>query len=161
MKKRHTFSTSEIFTENHGLFSKIVADSYNLTDWLCVDYPKYFYWFYERFLPGIFSGKRELISVYVDNCIAGTIFLKHDDNEQKICTLYVDKEFRGQGIATVLLKAGFKWLETTKPLISIAEYKVSMFKKIIETYDWELVQTLEAGCYNNCSRELVYNGKIK
>ena len=59
-----------------------------------------------------------------------------------------------------MLEYAFKYLGTTKPLITITDYKIPMFETIIKKYNWELTQTMSEGYYNNSSRELVYNGKL-
>lgn len=52
-----------------------------------------------------------------------------------------------------------KWLETTKPLITLADYKLDMFKPIISKYDWELTEIV-SGLYNDRSEELCFNGTL-
>lgn len=96
----------------------------------------------------------------VDKKVAGLVFLKKEDGEQKICTLFVLDEYRGRGIATLLLEESFKYLGTTKPLISIADYKIGQFSAIIKKYGWVQTQILDDGYYNDTSRELVFNGTI-
>ena len=92
--------------------------------------------------------------------VAGVAFLKKDDTESKICTFLVVDGYRGKHIATTMLDYAFKYLGTTKPLITIADYKIPLFERIIKKYHWELTQTMRKGYYNNSSRELVYNGKL-
>jgi ASC-1-like (ASCH) protein/GNAT superfamily N-acetyltransferase len=157
--KRIIVIASHCLKDNKSTFARIIADSYKLTDWICKDYPDHCKHFWTKYVPGIFTGEREIISCYVDNKIAGTIILKKEGQEHKICTLFVDDKFRGQKIATVLLEQAFKYLGTTKPLITIADYKIKLFENIIKKYDWQLAQTLD-GIYNNHSKELVYNGKL-
>ena len=70
------------------------------------------------------------------------------------------EEYRGKHIATGMLEHAFTYLGTTKPLITIADYKLPMFEHIIGEYNWELTQTVSEGYYNSSSRELVYNGKL-
>ena len=82
-----------------------------------------------------------------------------DTMESKICTLIVVEKYRKQHVATQLLERTFKYLGTTKPLITIADYKFPMFEHIIKKY-WKLMQTMRKGYYNSFSRELVYNGKL-
>ena len=50
-----------------------------------------------------------------------------------------------------------RWLGTTKTLITLADYKLEMFKPIIEKYEWQLVEVVE-GFYNSHSKELCFNG---
>lgn len=56
-----------------------------------------------------------------------------------------------------MLEYAFKYLETTKPLITIADYKVPLFESLIKKYHWKLIQTMEEGYYNDFSREKVFN----
>lgn len=66
------------------------------------------------------------------NEIISMACLKKDKEEQKICTLYVSDECRGLGIGTSIIEESMKWLGTIKPLITSADYKLDMFKPIIE-----------------------------
>lgn len=86
--------------------------------------------------------------------------MKKDNTENKICTFLVLEGYRKKNIATKMLEQSFKYLGTTKPLITIADYKLPMFEGIIKKYDWVLTQTMEVGYYNNTSCELVYNGHL-
>lgn len=158
--ERKIYSASKLSRSSHKLFSKVLAESYNITDWIADDYPKHFEQFWTKYVPGIFSGEREIFAAYVGKHIAGVVILKKTTEEQKICTIYVPDEFRCQGIATALLQKSFEWLGTDKPLVTIADYKKNDFVKIIEQYCWTLTQTLERGYYNDHSRELVFNGTI-
>lgn len=53
-----------------------------------------------------------------------------------------------------------RWLSITKPLITLADYKLEMFKSIINKYDWELTEVV-SGLYNDRSQELCFNGTLK
>lgn len=86
--------------------------------------------------------------------------LKKDANEQKICTLYVLEEYRNLGIVSSLIEASMEWLETTKPFITIADYKLDMFLPIIKKYNWELT-TEVANFYNPKTKELCFNGILQ
>ncbi len=146
--------------ERNKTFSRLISESYMITDWICKDYPLHCDHFYSKYVPGIFDGEREVISCYVNGEIAATAFLKKDETELKISTLYVKSEYQKQGIATALVERCFGWLGTTKPLITIADYKLDQFSGIIRKYDWEETQVLDAGYYNDHSREHVFNGTI-
>ncbi|OGO81937.1 MAG: hypothetical protein A2Y18_08185 [Clostridiales bacterium GWD2_32_19] len=50
-------------------------------------------------------------------------------------------------------------LGTEQPMITIAEYKLDMFKPAIEKYGWELTQEV-SGLYNDKYKELVFNGEL-
>lgn len=133
---------------------------YQMTDFICEDYPKHKSWYYQKHLPATFiqDSGRDIIFVYdEDKNICGTSFVKEDDKEKKICTLYVDKKARGLGVGTKLVEKSMEILDTTKPMITIAEYKLPMFKRLIEKYDWEKTEEV-SGIYNDRYKELVYNG---
>ena len=78
----------------------------------------------------------------------------------KICTFFVVKEYRGQHVATKMLEYIFEYLGTSKPLITITDYKVLSFVPIIKKYNWKLTQITSKGYYNNASCEFVYNGRL-
>ena len=141
-------------------FSKMIAESYMITDWLCRDYPSHCNHFYSKYVPGIFGGEREIISCYVDGKIVATAFLKKSKTELKISTFYIKPEYQKIGVATALAERCFEWLGTTKPLATIADYKLDQFSGIIKKYNWEETQVLDNGYYNDHSREHVFNGII-
>ena len=101
-----------------------------------------------------------LINSKINNNVAGVAFLKKDDTESKICTFLITEDYHRKNIATKMLERAFSYLGTTKPLITIADYKIPMFEHIIKKYNWELTQTMSEGYYNTTSREMVYNGKL-
>lgn len=135
---------------------------YNMTDFIFEDYPKHKTWFYQKHLPEVFveNSGRDIIFAYDKNKrIYGTSFVKEDEIEKKICTLFVSTDARGLGIGTLLVEKSMEILKTTKPMITIADYKLPMFKGLIEKYGW--VKTEEVtGLYNDRHKELVYNGYL-
>lgn len=139
-------------------FAKVIAEAYMATDWICEDYPLHTDHFFSKYVPGIFDGKREIITCYIGERLAAVAILKKDDEEKKISTLYVKPDFQKRGIATELLEQCFKWLGTTKPLITIADYKLCQFEKVISKYGWEETEVLADGYYNDHSLEHVFNG---
>lgn len=141
-------------------FAKLVAEGYAMTDWISKDYPLHCEHYFCKYIPGIYDGEREIIACYFNNKIVGVAILKKDKIEQKISTLYVKEEYRNLGVATELLERSFVWLGTTKPLITIADYKLSQFSGIIQKYGWAQTQTLDKGFYNDHSQEYVFNGNL-
>lgn len=138
----------------------------NLKD-LTESYPNFEEWFYKRVIPEmeLKNGEREIIiaiseveskKIYL---LTGIAILKKTDDEKKICTFRVHKDFRSQGIGTGLFEECFKYLETRKPKITISENTIDMFKKHIERYQFDIFETLE-GYYKKGIKEYVYNGKL-
>ncbi len=145
---------------NHKVFGKYANAAYLVTDELCTSYPNHFNWYWEKQIPRVLNGTGEIVICTVDNNIAGVAFLKNDTTEKKICTFCVMEEFRGKHIATRVLDTAFKFLETTKPMITISDYKLDMFEHIIKKYGWVQTQVMEIGYYNNDTREIVFNGQL-
>lgn len=58
-----------------------------------------------------------------------------------------------------MVEASMDFLETTKPLITLADYKIPMFQPIIDKYGWELTEVVE-GLYNDKAKELCFNGTL-
>lgn len=173
--KLKKYIASELLkADENKMFSKLVYDSYCATDWISEDYPEHCDHFYTKYVPGIFDGTREIITMYYGDDFAGMIVLKKDlatkdgddpaaakpEMERKICTLYVSPRYQNKGIATQLIEASFDWLGTDKPLASIADYKISQFKRLIEKYGWKQTQVLDVGYYNDKYSEIVFNGQI-
>lgn len=133
---------------------------YDMTDFICTDYPKHNSWFYQKHLPATLqpNSGRDIIFAYdQEGSFYGTSFVKRDDQEQKICTLFVDEKSRGLGVGTALVEKSMEVLGTTKPMITLADYKLPMFEGLIEKYGWEQTQEV-SGLYNDRSVELVFNG---
>lgn len=119
---------------NHKLFGKFAQAAYSVTDYICKDYPKHFEWYWSKEIPRVFDGTGEVVICAINNNVAGVAFLKKDDTESKICTFLVVDGYRGKHIATTMLDYAFKYLGTTKPLITIADYKIPLFEHIIKKY---------------------------
>lgn len=154
------FYTLSSIISNHTFFMILAKASYSLTDSISKDYPNYFKWYWTKEIPRVFEGSGEVITCVINQKVTGVIFLKKDAQEKKICTLFVSEKYRRRHIGTKLLEMAFNYLDTTKPLITIPDYKVKMFGKIIKKYNWQLTQKMNKGYYNNTSCEYVYNGNL-
>ena len=142
---------------------RICDKLYDMTDFICEDYPKHKSWFYQKHLPATLeeNSGRDIVFAYdKDNNLYGTSFIKEDEQEKKICTLFVSTDARGLGVGTALVEKSMELLGTTKPMITIADYKLPMFERLIEKYEWEKTQEV-SGLYNDHSKELVYNGYLE
>lgn len=134
LKERKTNQAIADYLNSKSL-SKLIHESYKITDWISDDYSKHCDLFYCKYVPGIFSGEREIFICKNGHEIIAVTFLKKDSSERKISTLYVKPDYQGKGIASKLLEMSFEWLETTKPLITIADYKLPQFTSIIQKYN--------------------------
>ena len=148
---------------NEEDFFDLATRVYMITDFICEDYPKHKEWYFTKQLPETINGtERNILFIRHpenSNKIISMACLKKDEDEKKICTLYVSNKCRGLGIGKAIIEESMKWLETTKPLITLADYKLDMFKPIISKYDWELTEIV-SGLYNDRSEELCFNGTL-
>ena len=141
-------------------FTKITNDIYQLTEHLNKNYPGYKEWFFDKQVKGCFTPKRNIIFIRNEtDKIIGFSCLKKDEEECKICTLFVNPNYRMNGVGSLLLEESMRFLETTKPLVTITEDKLPMFAKIIEKYGWELTEIVD-GIYNKSIREFCFNGQL-
>lgn len=136
---------------------------YDMTDFICEDYPKHNSWFYHKHLPATLvegSGRDIVYAQDQNGKLYGTSFIKEDETEKKICTLFVSEDSRGLGVGTALVEKSMEILGTTKPMITLADYKLPMFEGLIEKYQWEQTQEV-TGLYNDKCAELVFNGYLE
>lgn len=143
-------------------FIELATKIYLITDFICKDYPKYKEWYFTKQLPAIAKEERNILFVRNPENpkeIISMACLKKDEFEQKICTLYVSDNHRGLGIGTSIIEESIKWLKTAKPFITLADYKLEMFKPIIKKYNWKLTEIV-SGLYNDSSKELCFNGTL-
>ena len=154
MKKFYEYSKLKDIFKNENLLEQL----YNITKEIEKDYPEHYNWFHNKFCKELDGKKREIIFCVMDNLLVAVAFLKKCEKEKKICTIYVDKNYRNLGIGTELLLESFSFLGTTQPLITMPDYKVIEFQKIIKKYNWKKREEIK-GYYSN-NLEVVYNGYL-
>lgn len=154
---------SYIGTTKQSKFDELAAKIYMLTEFICEDYPNHKEWYFNKQLKEtIIDDERNILFVRNPkkyNEIIAVACLKRTLEEQKICTIYVKEKYRRKGIGTALINESMNWLGTTKPLITIADYKLEMFKPFINKYDWKLTEIV-SGLYNGKNNELCFNGYL-
>ena len=149
------------FTSNENI-DELSKNIYQITDHLCKHYPRHREWYFSTQLPeSINSDKRNILFVRDENNKDKIIAMSclKNDNEKKICTLYVLPEYRNKGIGTKLIEESMNWLGTTKPFATIANDNLKELIPIIKKYNWELVEVLN-NVYNDFSHELCFNGSL-
>ncbi len=135
-------------------FEVLANKIFMITKYLVLEYSGYKRWYFEKQLKNIGSIEREILFVRnkekLDEIIAVACLKK---------TTLVEN-FRSMGIGSALLSESFKFLGTTTPLITFADYKLKFFEPFIKKYNWKLVQVIDKG-YNNNFKELCFNGKLE
>lgn len=107
------------------ILNKILILSMQVKD----DYPDYRQWFQTVQIPGIYDGTRNIIVAHINDKIVGFVSLKKTD-EKKICTFYVEKNYRKNKIGALLAEKAINYLEEEKPLITIPMDKLHEFIKL-------------------------------
>lgn len=121
-------------------------------------YPQHKEWFFLKHLPGVIKGTRDILFVQNDESeIIAIACLKNEDDEKKICTLYVKEEYRNKGIGTALIEKSMDYLQTDQPFLTITEASLNSFVPMINKYGWKLTEIVD-GVYNPSSKEYCYNG---
>ena len=139
-------------------FMNLANEMYELT--INNDYPDYKNWFYNKQIKGCLTPYRNILFIKnEDGKIIALCSLKKDASEKKICTLFVAKEYRNQGLGSLLIEEAMKYLETDKPLITISENKLPMFKNLITKYNWDLTE-IALSLYSENEKEFCFNGKL-
>ena len=146
----------QLLKQKHWLrVIRLLIQSYNLTKWLNNSYPKYQWFFWLKVVPGIISGKRNIIACVIGSEIVGIACLKKAE-EIKLSTLYIDPAHQKQGIGTEILERSFKWLGTQKPTLSISKDRLSCFYNFIVKYHWELTNIV-SNKYRRGTSEYFFN----
>jgi ribosomal protein S18 acetylase RimI-like enzyme len=141
---------------------------YNYLRDLAESYPDFDDWFYDTVIPAINlkNNTREIIIAITEvekekkYLISGIAILKKTKDEKKICTFRIHEDFRNCGIGSDLFEQCFSYLETRKPIITISQNRIEMFKSHLERYEFEETQQLN-DYYKNGSIEFVFNGYLE
>lgn len=124
------------------------------------DYPDYEFWFWDKQVAGIYDGNRDIIIALFNNKLVGISSIKRDKNEDKICTLYVENNFRKNKIGIDLVEKSIELLDNTRPLLTMPLNKINQYKKIINKYNWILTDSID-DYYKKNTTELIFNGELK
>lgn len=124
------------------------------------EYPAFRKWFECLFVfPECLKSDRAILFCMKGREIAGLAILKRTDEEQKICTLRVDRRFQRMSAGRALMRMSFEWLENDKPLITVHKSKYREFNKLFRYYDFVLED--KKWCYYKLfNTELAFNGEL-
>lgn len=152
------------FYQQIPVLTKTIADSY----------PAHIEWIDKKFLPHLHDSTRgysfaidyaSTIQVdnrlhpgmkLVSNRLAGCSLLKNVRDEKKICCLFVDPNYRHQGIASRLIQDSFEILCTEKPLMTVSEPNLPQLQKLIDRFGFELTSVKDS-VYLPGIKEYYYN----
>jgi hypothetical protein len=130
---------------------------YQLCD-LKIDYCEFYTWYYSKVVPQISQGTRNIVILKYGCQIAGIVITKNQ-LEKKICTLRVNPKYQKNGVGKILIENAFNILETEKPIITVSDYRVFEFRRILNYYGFKLEKVYK-NYYKDFRSEFSYNGLL-
>lgn len=157
LSKNEMHSIVDISYTNEILCKKL----YEITKSINETYPAHYNWFHETFMKKLKNKKALIIYTnpegepYSPN---GIIFIDLEKN--KICTLFIEQQSRGKGLATMLMEEATKQL--IKPTLTVSYTNIDKLLPILKKFDF-LPGYAVKGYYEPESVEIVFNdtsGKV-
>ncbi|WP_147296794.1 GNAT family N-acetyltransferase [Paracoccus thiocyanatus] len=122
-------------------------------------YPGFYSWYWGKVVPGLSDGSRKILTSTAGGALSGIVIAK-SQNEKKICTVWVPREFRGRSIARDLMQDALDWLGTKKPLFTVPGARMHEFAGLVRDLGFEYRST-ESDYYGIGRIEHVFNGVLK
>ena len=107
------------------------------------NYPNFQEWINQKVIAQLGKTRKIIIALSGQKTIAGVMILKNTVFEKKICTLWVHKEYRKNGIGTALMRYAIKELGTKYPLITMSQESYIEFLPLMKKFNFQLKK-----CYN-------------
>lgn len=156
-EKFYFYKYSTLSTFEKTCYQKLIYKFVNRLVW---EYPNFKQWFEGLFAESQeLKQEREIIFCEQDFQIIGVAILKSNQDEKKICTLRVAKEFQHQGVGRKLMELSFEWLQSDRPIITMHKNKQKEFSALLDYFGFELEQQ-QRNYYYFFSTECVYNGVL-
>lgn len=133
-----------IYHISSKLNKEVIDEIYELTREIENYYQDYREWFYNKQTK---EQNRKTIYIKKDIKIIAVINLKKDEN--KLCTIYIHKDYRNFGLSKILLDESFKYLETFKPYLTCNKNNLKLLNPIIRKYNWKKT--------NQINNEIIFN----
>lgn len=118
-------------------------------------YPRFNKW-YEKVFWQMLLGSRSIITIHNRHKLAGFTILKNSLCERKICTFKVDKNYRNNGIASILMLIAINELGYKNISISMADFLHDDFYPIMKKFHF--INTAKKNChYDKNHSEFFYS----
>ena len=122
-------------------------------------YPTFSVWYNNLFTDDLYlKPEREIMICEKEYRIAGVTILKRTKEEAKICTMYVAKQYRHNGLGKRLMELSLEWLQSDKSIITLDKSKEPEFAGILNHFGFVL-QKRSCGLYRPGKVELIYSRK--
>lgn len=145
---------SQMDEDNRKFYKKSV---YQFLATLSRDYPGFLIWYNQLFTRYELKAGREIAVLLSDERIAGVSIMKLSARERKICTMRVEKNFRGRGYGRLLMENAFAYLGTDTPFFTIDSRRSIQFSHLFKYYGFR-AEEQKNNYYRWFASELVYNG---
>jgi hypothetical protein len=122
-------------------------------------YPNFKSWYFGKVVPS-FGEERQIFLTKSNEHILGVAIAKRSRNERKLCTLWTAQTSRHTGIALDLADRAFEWLETSKPLFTVPEERMTEFQGLLRRWNFGQPTAL-TGYYRERKTEYIFNGHLR
>ncbi len=147
-------SLKEVINESsYNYFTLVYSLLYELEE----EYPNFNDWYFQKVVPQVISGDRDILLSTYKNKISGISIIK-DSYEKKICTIRVIDPFKKKGFGKSLLIESMKKLNTEKPLITVSDTKYKEFIRIFNYFGYKKTNEL-VNFYKENNTEFIFNAK--
>lgn len=112
---------------------------FNEISFLSLEYPDFYNWYHQKIILGLSNGSRKIFlakSSFEYNKVSGILILKKTKDENKICTFYIDKQYRCFGLGKNLMDIAMNEFNGDKPLITVSDSKLQYIKPFLLKYDF-------------------------
>lgn len=128
----------KVFDSFHPEHSKLYQEIFELTKPVTQNYPGYAEWFQKTFMLGLYKKERlYIVAQDLNNQLLGCALVKKTPQEEKLCTLFVDKKYRRCGIGRQLLAQTIKVLGK-RPLISVSDQSMPQMQPLLDEFGFHL-----------------------
>jgi ribosomal protein S18 acetylase RimI-like enzyme len=118
--------------------TRALARVFDLLQPISEIYNNFDQWYWDTFVTGLSEGNRSAYVLMDSQAISGILLLKHDLVERKVCTLWVDPNFRRRGIASLLMSHALSIMPPGKIGLSVSDGSLGQFCNILNEFDFVL-----------------------
>ena len=118
-------------------------------------YPKFNYWFDKKVVPKLKYGSRKLFLATNSGEFSGAMILKSENGEKKICTLFVNPNYRSRHIGIDFVRIASEELETYKLPITVSDEAKDWFYKNIG-FNFYTTQSVPSMYKSNVTEHIGY-----
>lgn len=118
-------------------------------------YPNFEGWLTFKFLGNLPSGQRKLLVAHNGDHIVGYSLLKQTSQESKICTFYINEEYRGLGLGQELMTKSLQTLDSSDAFITVADERLEELSPLLKAKGFKLT-SLVPNMYRSGSYEHIW-----